>query len=132
MEKEYRKYILDASALLCLFQKEKGYEQIVKYLPNAVISSVNIAEVYKYCFTKQALTVEETKKLVAISGIEVLNFNHEQAVISGDIYTDCKEYGLSLADRACLSFGIATGYPVVTCDRVWSKLKLDIKVIQLR
>ena len=132
MEKEYRKYVFDASALICLSKKEEGFDKIKKYLPNALISSVNIAEFYKHCLSRQDLTIEDAKRLVTISGVEVINFNHEQAIISSEIYKDCKQYGLSLADRSCLALGISTGYPVVTCDRAWSNLNLDIKVIQVR
>ena len=43
------KIVFDSSALIMLFAKEKGYEFIRQHMKNAIISSVNIAEVYKYC-----------------------------------------------------------------------------------
>ncbi|WCR56215.1 hypothetical protein [Rickettsia asembonensis] len=55
------KIIFDASALIALFAKEDGYQLIKKYMRDGIISSVNIAEVYKYCIEKQGLT-EETAK----------------------------------------------------------------------
>lgn len=49
------KIIFDASALIALFAKEEGYLFIKKHMKDAVISSVNIAEVYKYCIEVQGL-----------------------------------------------------------------------------
>ena len=40
------KIVFDSSALIMLFAKEKGYENIRQYLRHAVISSVNVAEEY--------------------------------------------------------------------------------------
>jgi PIN domain nuclease of toxin-antitoxin system len=47
------KIIFDASAVIGLFAKEKGFEVIKKHLRNAIISSINASEVYKYCIDKQ-------------------------------------------------------------------------------
>ena len=41
------KIVFDSSALIMLFAKELGYESIRKHMKYAIISSVNIAEVYK-------------------------------------------------------------------------------------
>ena len=38
-------YILDASALLCLLQEEKGAERVARALPAAKIGAVNYSEV---------------------------------------------------------------------------------------
>lgn len=42
------KVVFDASAIIALFAKEKGYKLIKNHLKDAIISSVNIAEVYKW------------------------------------------------------------------------------------
>ena len=39
------KAVLDSSALLAFINQEKGSEVVEKHLPNALMSSVNIAEV---------------------------------------------------------------------------------------
>ena len=53
------KIIFDASAVVALLAKEKGFEVIKRHLKNAIISSVNISEVYKYCIDKQNLNGNE-------------------------------------------------------------------------
>jgi PIN domain nuclease of toxin-antitoxin system len=132
MQAKYRKYIFDASALICLFAKEEGFEEVKKYLPNAIISAVNISEVYKYCIEKQELDLESVEKLINLSGVEVIDFNHKNAIRAAVMYKDTKKYGLSFADRSCIALSMTTSYPIVTCDRVWSALELDIKIIQVR
>jgi len=41
------KYLLDASAILALLQKESGSEMVAQCIPCSAISSVNLAEVAK-------------------------------------------------------------------------------------
>ena len=38
----------------------------------------------------------------------------------------------ALGDRACLSLGLRLGLTVVTCDRAWAQLPLDLEVQLLR
>lgn len=132
MENRYRKYIFDASTLICLFAKEPGLDQVKKYLPNAIMSSVNAAEVYKHCLDKQELDIESAERLMQISGVEIIDFANNDAKESALLYKHTKQYGLSFADRACVALALSSGYPIVTCDKIWSKLDLDIKVIQVR
>ena len=90
------KIIFDASVVIALLAKEKGFEVIKRHLKNAIISSVNISEVYKYCIDKQNLTADECKNIMGISGIKIIDFDEKQALIAADIYPKTKEYGLSL------------------------------------
>lgn len=43
-----------------------------------------------------------------------------------------KSAGLSLADRACLALALRLGLPVVTSDKVWTKLKLNLTIKCIR
>ncbi|HJD59317.1 MAG TPA: type II toxin-antitoxin system VapC family toxin [Rickettsia endosymbiont of Omalisus fontisbellaquei] len=126
------KIIFDASALIALFAKEDGYQLIKKHMRDGVISSVNIAEVYKYCIEKQGLTEETAKILIKLSDIKIIDFCPEQALISANIINKTKIYGLSLGDRACIALAIFKNYPILTCDKVWQKLDLGIKFIMAR
>ena len=38
-------YVLDASAVLCLLQEEKGAERVAETLPDSMIGAVNYSEV---------------------------------------------------------------------------------------
>lgn len=126
------KIVFDSSVLIALFAKEKGFEIIKQHLKNAIISSVNIAEVYKYCIDIQKLTEDECKDIVNISGVKIIEFDQEQALITARIYPKTKEYGLSLGDRACISLAIEKECSVLTCDKIWEKVNLDIEFIMAR
>jgi PIN domain nuclease of toxin-antitoxin system len=40
--------------------------------------------------------------------------------------------GLSLADKACLALGRATGLAVLTADKVWMELGLGLEIRLIR
>lgn len=126
------KVVFDASALIALFAKENGYRLIKKHMKDGIISSVNIAEVYKYCIETQGLTEEEAKTLIRLSDIRIIDFCPDQALISAKICNKTKAYGISLGDRACIALAMLRNYPILTCDKIWQKLDLDIEFIMAR
>jgi PIN domain nuclease of toxin-antitoxin system len=126
------KIVFDASTLIALFAKENGYETIRKHLKDAIISSVNIAEVYKYCIETQNLTATEAKSLVKLADIKIIEFSSEQALISATLITKTKQYGLSLGDRACLALAISGQYSIITCDQIWQQLDIGVKIMMAR
>lgn len=123
------KIIFDASTLIALFAKENGYQTIKIHMKDAIISSVNIAEVYKYCIETQNLAQNDARKLIELADIKIIDFCHEQAFISSTIIHKTKAYGLSLGGRACIALALFKNYPVLTCDKIWEKLDLNIKFI---
>lgn len=126
------KIVFDASALIALFAKENGYQLIKKYMKDGIISSVNIAEVYKYCIESRDLTEDEARTLIKLSDIRIVDFCSEQALISAKICHKTKAYGISLGDRACLALAMLKNCPILTCDKIWQKLDLDIEFIMAR
>ena len=126
------KIVFDSSALIMLFAKEKGYEIIKQHMKNAIISSVNIAEVYKYCIEVQNLTEDDCRSLIKLSGIKIIEFCEEQALITAKIIKKTKPYGLSLGDRACIALAMLKKHPVLTCDKIWQKVDLGIEFLMAR
>ena len=126
------KIVFDSSALIALFAKENGYELIKKHMKDAIISSVNIAEVYKYCIETQKLTEDESKNLIKLSGIKIIEFNNEQALMTAKLVNKTKQYGLSLGDRACIALALLGKSSIITCDKVWQKVDIDIEFIMAR
>ena len=126
------KIVFDSSALVMLFAKEPGYESVKQNLKHAIISSVNIAEVYKYCIAVQNLTEDDCRNLIKLSGIKIIDFCEEQALITAKIIKQTKEYGLSLGDRGCIALAMFKNYPVLTCDKIWQKVDLDVEFVMAR
>lgn len=126
------KVVFDASALIALFAKEKGYDIIKKHLKDAIISSVNIAEVYKYCIEIQNLTGDEARSLIKLADIKIVDFSEDQALITAELVHKTKQYGLSLGDRACIALAILRNHSIVTCDKIWQKVDVGVEFIMAR
>lgn len=56
------------------------------------------------------------------------SFEEDEAKICAELYSVGKSLGLSLGDRACLGLGLKLGLPILTADKTWSKLNLEIDI----
>lgn len=123
--------VLDASALLAYLQDEPGCEAIEGVLAEAVMSSVNWAEVVQKTVAA-GVVVEGMREDLEALGLEIVPFLPEDAEVAGRLWLQTRQVGLSLGDRACLSVGTRLDVPVLTCDRVWTTLglPLDVQVIR--
>jgi ribonuclease VapC len=121
--------VLDASALLAFLQDEPGNDQVDAVLPEAVISSVNWAEVVQKSITAG---VDGMRDDLEALGLELLPFTAEEAEIAGQLWQQTRQFGLSLGDHACLSLGIRLNAQVLTADQIWSALNLPITVHIIR
>lgn len=124
--------VFDSSALIMLFAKEPGYEVVRQNMKHAIISTINIAEVYKYCIEVQNLSEDDCKDLIKLCGIKIIDFCEEQALISAKIVKNTKQYGLSLGDRGCIALATLKNCPILTCDKIWQKVNLNIEFIMAR
>lgn len=123
--------VLDASALLGFLQDEPGCDQVEAVLPEAVISSVNWAEVVQKSIAA-GVNVDGMREDLEALGLAILPFTAEEAEIAGRLWQQTRQVGLSLGDRACLSVGFRLKAPVLTADRIWATLNLPITVHGIR
>lgn len=123
--------VLDASALLCFLQDEPGCDQVESVLPEAVISSVNWAEVVQKSVAAD-VDVDGMRDDLEALGLKVLVFTAEEAELAGRLWRQTRQVGLSLGDRACLSVGIGLKATVLTADRIWMTLGLPVIVQCIR
>ena len=126
------KVIFDSSAFITLLSKEKGYSFLRSHLKNAFISTVTLADVYKYCIEEQNLTQDDCRRLTELSGLKVIDFCNEQALISADMISQTKPLGLTSSDMACLALAIHKKSPIVACDKIWEKVELGIEFLMAR
>ena len=123
--------ILDASAILTLLNQEPGADIVQQALPDAKVSSVNLAEVVTRLnlIGMQTEVIQETLSLLSL---DVIPFDEEQALQTGILASQTKSSGLSLGDRACIALGIITNNPVLTADQAWQHLTLPVTIKLLR
>jgi PIN domain nuclease of toxin-antitoxin system len=113
--------------------REPGAERVSEMLmEGTLISAVNAAEV----ISKQVdlgAPPDRTLSYLYLAGIEIINFDADDAIAVGDLRTATRKLGLSLGGRACIALGLKLRLPVVTTDRAWIRLGLsELDIIQIR
>lgn len=126
-----RRFTLDSSALLAVFNNEAGAEVVEPLLPMCQIGSVNLAEIatklneYGYSEDEISLTIDE-------ADLAVVEFDQAQAIRAGALRAVTRKLGLSLGDRACLALAQMTGTIALTADRAWLELEFGIEIEPIR
>lgn len=123
--------VLDASALLSFLQGEPGGDRVEPVLPEAVMSTVNWAEVLQKSIAAGVDTDGMRDDLEAL-GLVIVPFTTEDAELTAQLWQHTHRCGLSLGDRACLSVGVRLKAPVLTADQIWTTLNLPLTVHSIR
>jgi PIN domain nuclease of toxin-antitoxin system len=123
---------LDASAILAIIFQERGAEKLtVEILKNAVVSTVNLAEVQSKLVKKGYSPKEAWEDVMSlVNGPEPFTSAH--ARVAGDLIKITEKFGLSLGDRSCLALAIALKVPVYTTEQVWKNLKVGVPIHVIR
>ena len=123
--------VLDASALLAYLLQEPGAEVVDGLLGDARMASVNWAEVVLKSLSA-GVDVEGMREELQSLGMGVEPFLAVDGERAGQLWPLTRQQGLSLGDRACLSLALRLDLKVVTCDRAWAQLPLELEVQILR
>jgi PIN domain nuclease of toxin-antitoxin system len=122
---------LDASALLAFLFSEAGHEQVLPEIAGGCISSVNLSEVLGR-FVRDGHDPALVSRRIRESGLEIVPFEAEDAVLAVGLRRQTDPLGLSLGARACLSLAIARGIPALTADRLWADIPLPVPIRVIR
>jgi len=114
-------YVIDASALLAVLQKESGYLTVIPLLTGAAMSTVNLSEVLKKSEQKGLKIPNLVNSLQAL-GIEMIPFTVEQAELAATLWANTSFLGLSLGDRACLALAQFLQAVAITADKSWANV----------
>ncbi len=127
-------FIFDSYALLKVFQKEKGYENIVGLLRNIkkarVTKYINIINVGEIIYTTKR-EFGDQKKLEVLASIERLNFTILQATNSL-VYQAAEykaQYSISYADCFVLASAIEYKATIVTGDPEFKKVEHLVDIV---
>lgn len=129
--------VLDASALLAYLRREPGTPVVREALQQGcAISAVNWAEVLSKVAEggeDPAQTVELFERGGVLGQALIVHLlDDAQALEIARLRPLTREAGLSLGDRACLALAASLALPVLTTDRAWSGLDLDLEVELVR
>ncbi|MCX8049875.1 MAG: type II toxin-antitoxin system VapC family toxin [Methylohalobius sp.] len=126
------KIVLDASAVLALVNDESGAERVLAALASECkISAVNVAEVLTRLIDC-GIPQQAAKEVLDALDLVICPFDVEQAQRASWLRGVTRPLGLSLGDRACLALGQTHSALVITADRIWSQLDLDIQIECIR
>src|SRR5262245_4740569 len=123
--------VLDASALICLVRREPGWEKVAAFGLGCDLSAVNLVEV-AYRLSAHGMPLDAVEPVVRPMVGDIVPFDDAQALIAAGIHGSTRGDGLSLADCACLALATWRKATVVTADKKWAKLKLPLKIVQIR
>ena len=123
--------VLDASSLLAFLHDEPGADQVWSALSGGLVGAVNWSEVVQRSLQRQVNITGMRQEFVE-AGVLFVPFTAEQAEIAAQLWEKTRALGLSLADRACLALAIERKVPVLTADRAWSALSLDLDIQFIR
>ncbi len=122
--------VFDASALIALLRKEPGHERFIVHFLDGCVSAINLAE----CISEALRVDGSLEKLDALfvrMKTPIVPFTREQALIAGSIHARTRKEELSYADCACLALALDKGLPVVTKDRIWKDLGLEVSFLAM-
>ena len=123
--------MIDTSALIAYVNHEPGGERVPVMSGDAVISTVNYAETVSV-MTTRGLSRDEVREQLSAIVLEVVDFDEETAEAAGLLIKKTKRFGLSLGDRACLAAAQRERIPVMTADRSWGGLGLELDIQFIR
>ena len=123
--------VLDASAILALIHREPGADVVVEALPNAAVSTVNLAEVVAR-LSDRKIPDDAIRVTMAALGLVIIEFDEQQAFAAGALRRATRHVGLSLGDWACLALAMRLHAPAVTADRSWATLGIGVEVRLIR
>ena len=117
--------------MIAFLKDEVGSATVLAAMPDAVISSVNLAEVVTRLID-DGFAFEDVRTAIANTSIDTIGFDYEFAFGAGALREPTRAYGLSLGDRACLALAQRLGIPALTADRQWALIDIGVEVRLIR
>ncbi len=114
--------VLDASALLALFNDEPGSDAVMQALTSpCLLSAANHTEVLTKLLDK-GLSPAECASVMTSVELQIVAFDAAQSADAAWLRSATRFAGLSLGDRACLALARAKGAAVLTADKPWLQI----------
>ena len=123
--------VFDSSALLAIIFGEDGAEVAARRVSGGIVSAVNASEVIARLVDFGTSGADARNALLNF-GLDIRPFDAALAVTVGQLRAATREKGLSLGDRACVALAIREQVRIVTADRAWTGLGLDVDVELIR
>jgi ribonuclease VapC len=123
--------VVDASAILALLQNETFSALDPERVVGAWVNAVNLSEVLAR-LSAGGLPLKEAEEATAALDLRIVPFDAAHALEAARLAPLTRRAGLSLGGRACLATASARGAAVITADKTWAKLDLDLEILLIR
>ena len=123
--------VLDSSAILAVLNDEPGAELVEAVMDDALISTVNYAEVVAKLVERGSTSMAAQSALQSIA-LTTVDFDIALAQRTGGLRGETIRRGLSLGDRACLALAEREGVPALTGDRSWVGAVASVEIRLIR
>lgn len=111
--------VMDASALLALFNDEPGADEVIKaFSQPCLLSAVNHTEVLTKLLDKGLSPADAATVMTSVE-LQIVPFDETQSADAAWLRSVTRTVGLSLGDRACLALARAKNAVVLTADKPW-------------
>lgn len=123
--------VLDASAVLVLLLDEAGADVVADAVADSALSAVNLAEVVSKLADRGVDVMKLGEQMGAV-GVRIEPMTELDAEEVGRLRRRDAQRVRSLGDRCCLALGRRLDAIVLTADRAWSDVDVDVEVRQVR
>ena len=123
--------VLDTSAILAMLWSEPGAERVDALLDDAKVSAANYSELIAKLSDRGA-DAAQVRDILLTLDLSVVDMSRDQAMVSGLLRDETRQFGLSLGDRCCLALAKVLDCPVLTADKAWGNLDIDVEVEVIR
>jgi PIN domain nuclease of toxin-antitoxin system len=124
-------FVADASAVLAFARGEKGERQISRVREQCVVSTLNLLEAFSK-LVRYDMPADRVRLFLRESFPHVVPLDRDLAETSAVFHAATRGLGLSYADCVCLTLGSQRKATVLTADRDWKKVELNVKVELIR
>jgi ribonuclease VapC len=126
------KTVLDASSTITYIFREPGWEKVEDVLGEAYLSTVNASEVISDLLNRK-WTLEFALETLTGLKLNIMPHDFTQAVKVAEIKKQLpRKAAISRADCACFALAETLGLPVLTADKSWTNLGLNLTITQIR
>ncbi len=116
-------FVLDVSAALALLLGEPAADKVATALDDAVMTTVNLAEVVSH-YAKLGIGRRDIEALLRPLPIRLAPTDTALSYEAGMLRPITIAGGLSLGDRYCLALARREGMPALTAERRWPSIAI--------
>jgi PIN domain nuclease of toxin-antitoxin system len=124
-------FVADASAVLAFARGEPGEKRVAKVRGDCLVVSLNLLEAFSK-LVRYEMPADQVQGFLREAFPRVEAVDRRLAETAAVLHATTRTLGLSYADCVCLAFGASRQAIVLTADRRWKDVKLDVNVELIR